>query len=381
MTASILLFYSAVKYNRPADKIALYITLGLGTLAKGPVALLIPGLIFVIYLLITRNFNLRTILKLNPFTGFIIFLAVTLPWYILAHIATGGEWTKGFFLGHNINRFSNTMEGHGGIFLLTWVYVFIGMIPFSFYLLQAYRHFRNNSKNNFIILSVVAALVPIIFFSFSRTKLPNYTVIAYPFIAVFLGYYLGAAKVGYRSEKVALILFLAFSVISLPAAWIAMGYDPVLKTLRHTLAWFIVLPAGAILSVGLIAKGLFLQARITLGITVSLAALFFFIGIYPAIDGHNPVVLSKEIVHDKKVVYYRHFNPAYAFELKKHIPEISAGEINQFFRQNPDGLIISRKNNIQDIEFPEGYGIIFSQKDIFEIPTTVLIGSLDNQTP
>lgn len=381
VTWGLMLFYSAQINNHTTDKILMYVAFSLGFLAKGPIAILLPGLIILIFLAVINEFKMTTILKFKPLLGICITLLITLPWFLAVHFATEGEWTKGFFYDHNMNRFANKMEGHGGIFLLTYLYVFIGMLPFSFYFIQSLRHFRKNPENKVLLFTLIAALVIVIFFSFSSTKLPNYTVISYPFLAIFVANYLSSNEVYKKLEFRSITIFLIIITLAFPSAYIAMGYDSILKPLRHLLLWVLILPAGIALSLYFIKNERFTQARQVLVGTSIITGLIFFFFIYPAIDKENPVELSKEILHNREVSYYQRFNPAYSFALQKPIPELEEKNISYFFLNNPDGVIISTEKNIEDIEFPQGYGIIFRHKDVFEIPTTVLIGPLANKVP
>lgn len=381
VTWGIMLFYSVLINNRFSDKVLMYVAFSLGFLAKGPIAILLPGVIFLIYLAAINKLKLENILKFKPLMGIIITLLITVPWFLLVHFETDGEWTKGFFFDHNLNRFANKMEGHGGIFLLTYLYVFIGMMPFSFYFFQSYRYFRKNSENKVLLLAIISALVIIVFFSFSSTKLPNYTVIAYPYLAIFVANYLSSKNVNKRSELRSISVLLTLIILAFPSAYIAMGYDEILKPLRYLLLWVLFFPAGIALALYFIKSDKIINARKTLVATSILTGLIFFFIIYPVIDKENPVELSKKILYDREVSFLHRFNPAYSFALQKQIPKIEEKDIPHFFIENPHGVIISTEKNIENIEFPEGYGIIFSHKDVFEIPTTVLIGPVGNNIP
>lgn len=381
VTWGTMLFFSVLINNRLSDKILMYVAFSLGFLAKGPIAILLPGVIFLIYLAVINELKVETILKFKPLMGLIITLLITVPWFLSVHFATEGEWTKGFFFDHNLNRFANKMEGHGGIFLLTYLYVFIGMLPFSFYFIQSLRHFRRNSENKVLLFAIISALVIIVFFSFSSTKLPNYTVISYPFLAIFVANYLSSKDVHKKSELRSITILLITIIIAIPSAYIAMGYDQILKPLRYLLIYVLVFPAGISLALYFIKSDKFTNARKTLAATSILTGLVFFFMIYPVIDKENPVELSKKILENREVSYLHKFNPAYSFALQKHILKLEEKDIPYFFTENPDGVIISTEKNIENIEFPEGYGIIFKHKDVFEIPTTVLIGSVGNKVP
>jgi len=49
-------------------------------------------------------------------TATLIFLAVAAPWYVWVAVETKGVWVAGFWNKHNADRFTGTMEGHGGPF-------------------------------------------------------------------------------------------------------------------------------------------------------------------------------------------------------------------------------------------------------------------------
>jgi len=85
------------------------------------------------------------------------------------------------------------------------------------------------------------------------------------------------------------------------------------------------------------------------------------------------VAKSKELIKNRELVYFEKFNPSYAFYQKKEILKIDADEFYTFFENHPDGLIISTKKKLKTVSLDEKYEIIFSAKDVFESPTTILI--------
>ena len=373
MTWGMLLFISAYQTNNRLHSYLMYVALALGVLAKGPVAVLLPGLIFLVYLIIDKNLSVKTLLRLKIIPGAIIFMAIAVPWFVAAHFASDGEWTDRFFLGHNLNRFSSEMEGHGGIFLLTAGYVFIGMFPFSIYFVRAWKYFRMQKDRGLILFSVVVSVIIVLFFTLSKTKLPNYTVIAYPFLAIFLANSLNGAPFVIKRDKILLTALLVLLVILFIGGLIAMGFDPVLSKRRYLIMGLLVLPIGVWLTISSLKKA-GSYARLILASTGILTGIIFFGLIYPQIDRLNPVNQSIHLLQGKDVAYYKRYNPGYAFKLKKRIDPLEAGEITTWFSKHPEGIIISTEKLIKEIEIPEGYDIIFSKKDIFETPVTVLIG-------
>ncbi len=376
MTWSLFSFYSVVCKDSKLDWLWMYVSMGLATLAKGPVAILLPGLIFLLFLIFSKKFDWKTIKKLKPFIGVVLVVAIVLPWYVMNGLATDWEWTRGFFFEHNLDRFSGEMEGHGGIFLLTVLFVVVGLFPFAVFLPQALRFAFQNKKNMFMLFSLAAGLSIVGFFSVSQTKLPNYTVPAYPFLAVITGFFITHKLTNYRQVRVAFISLLSLSIFLPIAAFVAMKFDPSLLPVRHLSVWLFVFPAFLFLAWN--SRNSIHKFLLITGFSGLITALVFFEAVYPVIDHQNPVSNSLRLVENKEVRYYEKFNPSYSFYLQRKIERIDADGFHDFFQQNPDGIIISTKRRINELGLDPQYEVIFSGKDIFESPTTVLIALKKN---
>jgi 4-amino-4-deoxy-L-arabinose transferase-like glycosyltransferase len=377
-TASIFSFYAAIKEKRTIYLILLYVSVGLGTLSKGPVAIGLPGLIFLLFLIFSKRFNWKAIKQLKPFLGALIVVAIALPWYVLVHLKTNGQWTEGFFFKHNLGRFSSEMEGHGGIFLITILFVLIGLFPFSVFIVQALKNAFNNRKNHFVLINLVAGLTIVTFFAISRTKLPNYTVPAYPYFAILIGLWLSNIDLQKAKPKVSLIVLLAIGVILIPALYFGIKFDPALAHLNYLALYFLPIPVGFIIAYVLYHKGRLRQSLQTTGLATILGSLCFMVFVFPRIDGENPVAQSLHLLAGKEVRYFEKFNPSYSFYLQKELTEIKPDQFNSFFEENPEGLIISTKRRLEDVQLPSNAEISFSARDIFETPTTVLITRKNN---
>ena len=133
----------------------MYAAMGLGVLAKGPVGLVLPTAVIGMYLLIAtlppvsgdgrrgtrwlgvlRPFApfhfLRTCWTMRPISALAASLAVASPWYVWVTVRTDGEWTRGFFLQHNVARALQTMEGHAGPPILFYAgAILVGFFPWS----------------------------------------------------------------------------------------------------------------------------------------------------------------------------------------------------------------------------------------------------------
>ena len=100
ITLSLFLFYKGYTSREKKGLFYLlaYIPAGLGFLTKGPVAIVIPGGVVLLYLAARRD--LREIKDLRILPGLVLFLAIVLPWFI----AVGPKFSREFFLLHNLKH-------------------------------------------------------------------------------------------------------------------------------------------------------------------------------------------------------------------------------------------------------------------------------------
>ena len=118
---------------------------GLAVLAKGPVGLLLPATAAFLFLL--WRGELRRLWDRRLLNGLLVFLAVAAPWYGWVAADTKGQWTAGFFLNHNLGRFTNAMENHGGPFYYYAGIMIAGCAPWCvFFSLTAWYAARRRGR-------------------------------------------------------------------------------------------------------------------------------------------------------------------------------------------------------------------------------------------
>jgi 4-amino-4-deoxy-L-arabinose transferase-like glycosyltransferase len=178
-----------------------YLALALGFLAKGPIAwtplLAVSGII--IY---TRDWQMLRRFKFA--VGLALMLAVVALWGIPALIQTRGEFFRVGIGRHVVGRSFMTLEGHGarsfGMYALLlpfyFVTVFISFFPWSIKLPWLIRKLWRNreagveapSYNRSPVDTYLLWGVAVIFviFTLVSTKLPHYTLPAFPLLALLL---------------------------------------------------------------------------------------------------------------------------------------------------------------------------------------------------
>ncbi len=162
----------------------MYGAIAVGTLIKGPIAVVIPGMVVFIYALATRQWALLSPLSL--LRGALIFFVIVAPWYIWTEAKNPG-YLRYFLLEEHFLRYLtpqfNRREG--------WYYFFLvlaaGFSPWSLLLPQmAISYYRRNFDRTKLFLALWTIL-PFIFFSLSRSKLPQYILPIFPALALLMG--------------------------------------------------------------------------------------------------------------------------------------------------------------------------------------------------
>ena len=92
--------------RRLHERWLLFIGLGIGMLAKGPIAVVLTGLPIALWAVFTGNIS-SSWKKLPWVKGTLLTVAIALPWYGLAELRTPGFWEY-FFIGEHWKRFTVT---------------------------------------------------------------------------------------------------------------------------------------------------------------------------------------------------------------------------------------------------------------------------------
>jgi 4-amino-4-deoxy-L-arabinose transferase-like glycosyltransferase len=147
--------------------------IGLGFLTKGPVSVLVP--LSVSFLFFAFSKELKTWFKVvfNP-AGIAIFLAIAMPWYVVQYLKEGDAFIQGFFFKHNIDRFSHSMEQHGGGIFYYIPVVLVAVMPFTTVLIRALLNIKQLWSDELSRFALLWFIFVLVFFSLSGTKLPHY---------------------------------------------------------------------------------------------------------------------------------------------------------------------------------------------------------------
>ncbi|HET9745682.1 MAG TPA: glycosyltransferase family 39 protein [Chitinophagaceae bacterium] len=353
------------------------ITMGLGTLAKGPVAIALPGAAILIWLLWEKR--LKEVLSWQILIAGIIMFAVALPWYWLVHKETNGEWTRGFFLQHNFGRFSEPMEGHGGPFILVPLIVLLGLLPASILTGESFRKFKTNFSDSFLKLALCVVGIFIVFYSISSTKLPNYAMPCYPFLAIILGNYINKAwsarTPSEEADKSRIYPFIILLIINtaLPiVAYLGIKNEVNTKGMENVAAFLLILTLAAIIAFYYVSKKNFRKAAGFAFVLYSIFHILFFNWLYPTLYKQNPMSKTIDMVKEyDKVVSYQIFHPSYTYYLPERVPVFNNLDSLKTYLLANKAAVISRKTfagELRSIGLHEQAAV----HDLFEGNTTVI---------
>jgi len=188
----------------------LYFFVGAGTLAKGPIAPAIALITIGIFVGLRREWSVLR--RSFWWPGMVLYFAIVLPWFIAVQ-KRNPDFLKIFFLQHNLERFATDRFHHHQPVYYYFPVLLIGLMPWTVLAAAAFVdavknaatewRFRRN-VNRYIWLPragdafpeflVVWAIFPLIFFSFSGSKLPGYVLPSIPAITILTGDYLNRMR-------------------------------------------------------------------------------------------------------------------------------------------------------------------------------------------
>ncbi len=189
--------------------------IGLAILTKGPVALLIFGLITFIWVLLYKKW--LVILNLRFISTYLLVLSLIGGfWFILLAIS-GHGYIISDFIQYQIRLFTQEDAGHGGFLLYHFVILFIGVFPASIFTIRSFRKFNGDTdaQKSFRIWMMITFWVVLILFTIVNTKIVHYSSLCYfplTFLATYIIHRIIRNELSFSGWMKALILFLAGTI-------------------------------------------------------------------------------------------------------------------------------------------------------------------------
>jgi 4-amino-4-deoxy-L-arabinose transferase-like glycosyltransferase len=200
--------------------LAFYLFTALAVLTKGPIGIVLPVLIIGAFLLYTGHF--WTVLKeMKLVRGGLLFLVITVPWYVLVIQANGEAYINSFFGYHNIERFSQVVNNHSAPWWYFFAVVPLSFAPWSIYLPIAIArlrfwnvaHWRAQPRTHHLApFALIWFAVIFGFFTIAATKLPSYTIPLLPATAILVALFWIAPRPD-RGAQISHIISILFAFL------------------------------------------------------------------------------------------------------------------------------------------------------------------------
>ncbi|WP_454724156.1 MULTISPECIES: glycosyltransferase family 39 protein [Cupriavidus] len=272
---------------------ACWVAMGVAILTKGLVGIALPGLVLVIYTLISRDFGLWK--RLHLLSGIALMLIVTVPWFWLVS-ARNPEFPNFFFIHEHWQRYTSTVHSRKGPLWYFVPLLVAGFLPWLSLLPRMWNVMRDDmtvaratGTKPFqpALLLVVWAVAIFIFFSLSGSKLPGYIVPVFPALGMLAGVaLLRIQEQAWQHHLRAMLVVMALGLLA----------SPVVATLHsnHTPnAYYRVYAVWVALAFAVMLAGVWLARRLTAtrGLMAGVAAyaLTLFAGFTGALLGHESI--------------------------------------------------------------------------------------------
>jgi 4-amino-4-deoxy-L-arabinose transferase-like glycosyltransferase len=179
-------------------RMLLYVAIALAVLTKGPVGLIIPGLVALIWIALEKRWSVLR--EMSLVRGAIVVLVLAGGWYVAALIEGGSDFFRKQVLAENLLRFaggSDFHEGHIHPFYYMELALLAGFMPWTLLLpivgVQAARApLAVDPRLKYIFVWFAAVLI---FYNLPQSKRGVYLLCMYPALATLVAIYLRQAIV------------------------------------------------------------------------------------------------------------------------------------------------------------------------------------------
>jgi 4-amino-4-deoxy-L-arabinose transferase-like glycosyltransferase len=194
---------------------------GLGVLGKGPMALVIPGLVVGAFLLATPPMRVRWRGVLDPW-AWLICVGIAAPWYVWYGLQSHGAFIDYFFWRENAGRLGGSLQGHGGSPLYYLLVLPLLLLPHGGVLVALCRNLGRLWREPLERFLLLWFLCVFGLFSLAGTKLPHYLLYGCPPLFLLGGRCLAETRVDDRLRLWAGVLgSLLLPILTLSLPWLA----------------------------------------------------------------------------------------------------------------------------------------------------------------
>ncbi|MEM7557247.1 MAG: glycosyltransferase family 39 protein [Cyanobacteria bacterium P01_A01_bin.84] len=211
-----------------------YILIAAAVLTKGPVGIVLPGLIVIAFLLYLGQFK-QVWQEARPLGGLLIIFSLVLPWYILVALRNHPSFIDSFFGYHNVERFTSVVNRHSAPWYFYFVVVLLGFAPYSIYLPVAIakvkfwqrKYWMSQPRSQQLGLFAFIWFAAIFsFFTIAVTKLPSYVLPLMPAAAILIALLWSEHINSPKTSKISILWSGWVNVAFLSALAVVLFYIP-----------------------------------------------------------------------------------------------------------------------------------------------------------
>lgn len=239
MSAAVAFFFLGYTENR-AYYYLCWLFAGLAVLTKGPIGIALPGLSCLLFLIYKKD--LREMGHVHLFSGLLLFLLTSGPWYFYMYLTHGSDFLLNFFGVHNFLRATAAEHARQNVWWFYLVMFLAGFAPWSFTAPHAlYKGWKARHRlsltdaDRFLLLWAFSVLLV---FQLIATKYTTYTFPSlFAFSILFARLYERRLPRLARIGAVMLAVYTAVSLAAAPSLMLAHSGKAIARALS-------VLPAG-----------------------------------------------------------------------------------------------------------------------------------------
>lgn len=175
-SATLLYFYLGYSKGKSLYWYLMYASAAVSVLTKGPIGVLLPGLIITIFLLSQRDW--RVLLRMHLVSGTLLCFAIAAPWYVYMYAVHGDAFINTFFGTHNFLRATVSEHPRDDVFYyytlvnILAVFPWSGLVPVVIYDCWQRGWKKIEAKEIFLVIWTV---IVFLFFQSMATKYITYT--------------------------------------------------------------------------------------------------------------------------------------------------------------------------------------------------------------
>lgn len=249
----------------------------LGMLSKGLEAVVLPGAVFVLYTLATRDWKRWK--QLHYYGGILVFLVIAAPWFVLVSLRNP-DFAYHFFIYEHFERFLTPVAHRPGAWWYFIPILITGVLPWWPQTVRAVLRLKTPAPDTArsgdfkpMLFLWIWCIFIFLFFSVSDSKLGSYILPIFPALALLIGRELGALRRGDLLLNAALCVVMAIVTLWLAPMVKHDGDGVTLELYKAFLPWLMV-GCGLLLLAALSAFVLAYYRRPCVAVTLLVSGVF-----------------------------------------------------------------------------------------------------------